>query len=156
MVTVRSAADADIDVLVDLMRDFYAESGFPLDAPWAAQSFADLLADPARGAIWLIDIDGRPEGHVVLSVRYAMEFGGLTGYIDDLFVRAEYRRRGAATAGVEALVAECRRRGCKALEVEVDPANAAAIGVYQRFGLTPGTDTRLHLKAVLPAADRLE
>jgi ribosomal protein S18 acetylase RimI-like enzyme len=149
VVTIRPAAEADIDVLVDLMRDFYAESGFPLDGPWAAQSFADLLADPARGAIWLIDVDGSPVGHVVLSVRYAMEYGGLCGYIDDLFVRVEYRRRGAATIGVEALVAECRRRGCKALQVEVDPANAAAIGVYQRFGLAPGTDTRLQLKTVL-------
>jgi GNAT superfamily N-acetyltransferase len=153
VVTIRPAAEADIDVLVDLMRDFYAESSFPLDGPWAAQSFADLLADPTRGAIWLIDVDNSPVGHVVLSVRYGMEYGGLIGYIDDLFVRAEYRRRGAATAGVEALVAECRRRGCKALEVEVDPANAAAIGVYQRFGLAPGTDTRLQLKVVLPAAD---
>jgi ribosomal protein S18 acetylase RimI-like enzyme len=152
MVTVRSAAAADIDALVDLMRDFYAESDFPLDAPWAAQSFADLLADPARGAIWLIDADGRPVGHVVLSVRYAMEFGGLMGYIDDLYVRPEYRRRGAATAGIQALVAECQRRGCRSLHVEVDPANAPAIGVYQRFGLAPGTDTRLQLKTILPAA----
>lgn len=153
MATIRPATGADIDVLVDLMRDFYAESGFPLDEPWAAQSFADLLADPARGAIWLIDLDGRPVGHVVLTVRYAMEFGGLIGYIDDLFVRTAYRRRGAARAGVEALVAECRRRRCKSLHVEVDPANAAAIGVYQRFGLAPGTDARLQLKTVLPSAD---
>ena len=59
MVTVRLATVADIDVLVDLMRDFYAESNFPLDAAWAAQSFADLLANPAAGAIWVIDVDGR-------------------------------------------------------------------------------------------------
>jgi ribosomal protein S18 acetylase RimI-like enzyme len=148
--TVRRATEADIDVLVDLMRDFYAESGFPLDEPWASRSFAALLADPAAGAIWLIDVDGRAVGHVVLSIRYAMEFGGLIGYIDDLYVRPEHRRRGAATAGVAALVDECKRRGCRSLHVEVDPTNAAAIGVYQRFGMAPGTDARLQLKTVLP------
>lgn len=151
MVTVRLATVADIDVLVDLMRDFYAESDFPLDAAWASQSFADLLAAPEAGAIWLIDVDGRPVGHVVLSIRYAMEFGGLIGYIDDLYVRPDHRRRGAASAGVAVLVAECQRRGCKSLHVEVDPNNVPAIGVYQRFGMAPGTDARLQLKTNLPA-----
>jgi ribosomal protein S18 acetylase RimI-like enzyme len=151
VVTVRLATVADIDVLVDLMRDFYGESNFPLDAAWASQSFADLLAEPAAGAIWLIDVDGRPVGHVVLSIRYAMEYGGLIGYIDDLYVRPAHRRRGAASAGVAVLVAECQKRGCKSLHVEVDPNNAPAIGVYRRFGMAPGSDERLQLKANLPA-----
>jgi hypothetical protein len=86
----------------------------------------------SRGAIWVILVDGEPVGHVVLSVRYAMEFGGLIGYIDDLFVRVEHRRR-----------------GCLSLHVEVDPANAPAIGVYRRFGMAPGTNSRLQLKTML-------
>jgi ribosomal protein S18 acetylase RimI-like enzyme len=151
VVIVRLATVADIGVLVDLMRDFYAESNFPLDEAWASQSFADLLANPAAGTIWLIDVDGRPVGHVVLSIRYAMEFAGLIGYIDDLYVRPDHRRRGAASAGVAMLVAECQRRGCKSLQVEVDPNNVPAIGTYRKFGMAPGTDERLLLKTNLPA-----
>jgi len=152
VVTVRLATVADIDVLVDLMRDFYAESNFPLDAAWAAQSFADLLANPAAGAIWVIDVDGRPVGHVVLSIRYAMEYAGLIGYIDDLYVRPDHRRRGAASAGLAVLVAECQKRGCKSLHVEVDPNNVPAVGAYRRLGMAPGTDERVQLKTTLPAA----
>ena len=146
---VRLATSSDIDALVDLMREFYAEAAFPLDREWAARSFADLLAEPSRGAVWLLLVEGRVVGHVVLSVRFAMEFGGLSGYIDDLFVRPAFRRYGAATAGLEALVSECRRRGCKSLHVEVDPSNVAATGLYARFGLAPGADERQQLKTVL-------
>jgi GNAT superfamily N-acetyltransferase len=146
---VRLATVADIDVLVDLMHDFYAESAFPLDRTWAACSFHDLISDPARGAVWLISVDGKVAGHVVLSVRFAMEFGGLSGYIDDLFVQRAHRRLGAATEALDALIAECRRRGCKSLHVEVDPANVAATALYARFGLAPGADTRQQLKTVL-------
>lgn len=149
MIGVRLATLADIDVLVDLMHDFYAESEFPFDREWAARSFHDLLSDPALGAVWLISVDGKIAGHVVLSVRFAMEFGGLSGYIDDLFVQDAHRRRGAATAALEVLVAECRRRGCKSLHVEVDPANVAATTLYARFGLAPGADVRQQLKTVL-------
>ena len=149
MIGVRRATAADIGVLVELMREFYAESPFPLDAAWAADAFANLLADPALGAVWILSIGDEPVGHAVLTVRFAMEFGGLSGYIDDLFVRSSHRRQGAAQAGLEALVAECRTRGCMSLHVEVDPANVAAVTLYRRFGLAPGTDERLSLKALL-------
>jgi GNAT superfamily N-acetyltransferase len=150
VIGVRLASAADIDVLVDLMREFYAEADFPLDAAWAADAFSTLIADPALGAVWIISADDAPIGHVVLTIRYAMEFGGLIGYIDDLFVRKAHRRLGAATAGLEALVAECNRRGCKSIHVEVGPGNVAAVALYRRFGLAPGADERLQLKTVLP------
>ena len=49
----RRAGVVDVDALVGLMRDFYAESGYPLDAGWAADSFRTLVAQPALGTVWL-------------------------------------------------------------------------------------------------------
>jgi ribosomal protein S18 acetylase RimI-like enzyme len=83
-----------------------------------------------------------------------MEFGGLSAYIDDLFVRPSHRRRGVARAGLEALLAECTRRACRSLHVEVDPRNAAARALYESFGLAPGTDERLELKTLLSVGSR--
>ena len=94
MIAVRQAAAADVPTLVDLMAEVYGESSVPLDRAWAAQSFRDLRRNPSHGPVWLLEVDGSPGGHVVLSVRSAMEFGGVLGYIDDLFVKQDYRRRG--------------------------------------------------------------
>lgn len=149
MIEARLAVVADVPALVALMREFYAESGFPLDEAWASAAFRTLLDDPSLGAVWLLVVDGTPAGHAVLSVRFAMEFGGLTGYIDDLFVRPPFRRRGAARAGLEALIAECRRRRCRSLQVEVDPDNASANGLYRSLGLAPLGDNRLQLRVEL-------
>ena len=148
-VTTRPATHADIPQLVELMHEFYAESSFPLARAWAARAFARLLDDPSRGAPWIVDIDGTPAGHAVLSVRFAMEFGGLIGYIDDLFVRPAFRRQGAARAALDALIEECRRRECRALLVEVDPGNALAQALYRRLGLLPLDDERETLRLVL-------
>lgn len=149
VVTVRLATASDIPDLVELMQEFYAESSYPLDRGWAARAFSDLIAEPSRGAVWLMEIDGAVAGHVVLSVRFAMEFGGLIAYVDDLFVRPPYRRLGAARAGMDALVAECRRRGCRSIQVEVDPGNTAACSLYRRYGLAAGTDGRQLLSVTL-------
>jgi ribosomal protein S18 acetylase RimI-like enzyme len=148
----RPATPSDVPTLVELMHAFYAESAFPLNREWAARAFADLMADPSRGAAWIIERDAAPIGHVVLSVRFAMEFGGLSAYIDDIFVRPEHRRKGAASAGLDALVDECRRRGCRSIHVEVAPDNHAAIALYRRFGLAPGDDERQQLRLVLTHA----
>lgn len=149
MLAVRLAVPSDIPVLVELMREFYGESGFPLETDWAARAFRELMAEPARGAIWLIDDDGAAVGHTVLSVRFTMEFGGLSGYVDDLFVRPAHRRKGVASAGLDALVAECHRRSCRSIHVEVGPDNAAGLALYRRYGFLPQVDRREHLRVVL-------
>ena len=43
--TIRRATHTDIDTLVQLMLDFYAESQYQLDAKWAAESFSALLSN---------------------------------------------------------------------------------------------------------------
>lgn len=146
---VRRASLNDIRDLVALMRAFYAESDYPLDEAWARQAFEQLLSDPSRGCVWLLTFEGEAVGYVVLTVRFAMEFGGLSAYVDDLFVRASHRRRGLARAGLEALIAEATRRGCRSLHVEVDPENAAAMALYGSFGLARGEDNRLEFKTLL-------
>ena len=59
------------------MYECYSESGFGLDHGWAESSFQSMLASPALGALWLAHAGVESVGHAVLSVRYAMEFGGL-------------------------------------------------------------------------------
>jgi GNAT superfamily N-acetyltransferase len=149
LTSVQLASLSDVQSLVELMHEFYAESSFTLDRTWAASSFTDLIAHPSLGGVWLIRVDGHVAGHVVLTVRYTMEFGGLSAYIDDLFVRALYRRRGAATAALDALLDECKRRGCLSLHVEVGHDNVAANALYSRYGLSPATDGRQLLSVAL-------
>lgn len=146
----RLANRADIPRLVALMREFYAEASVPLEDAWAARAVAGLIDDPSRGAVWLIEHGNAAVGHVVLSIRYAMEYGGPIGYIDDLFVRAEHRRMGAARVALDALVAECRRRRCRALYVEVGSSNDAAMALYRRYGMAAAPDDRQTLHVAWP------
>jgi len=151
-IAVRVATANDIGSLVLLMGEFYAESGYPLEADWATSSFAALLSRPDWGRTWLAHRREQPIGYVVLSVRYTMEHGGLSGYVDDLFVRPSFRRRGVARALLDELLEDCRARGCRSVQVEVASANAAALGVYAKFGLVPLRDGRLLVAGTLSDA----
>jgi GNAT superfamily N-acetyltransferase len=81
-----------------------------------------------------------------------MEHGGLDAFIDDLYVRPAHRRAGLGRAGLEALFAECRRRGVLAVHVEVGDDNVPARALYGSFGLAPRTDRRVLLTTTLGRA----
>jgi ribosomal protein S18 acetylase RimI-like enzyme len=146
---VSPATSDDVGELVELMREFYAESNHQLDAAWAKKSFLQLLSEPGLGGVWIVRRDGAIAGYVVLTLGYSMEHGALRGYIDDLFVKPAFRRQGIAHALLSELMEQCRRRGCKSTHVEVDGQNAAALGLYGRFGLRPFLDGRVTLHAAL-------
>jgi ribosomal protein S18 acetylase RimI-like enzyme len=146
MITTRRATPEDIPCLVDMMARFYAESGFLLNRDWASASFAALLGD-VRGAAWIASHHDDPAGYVVLTLRHSMEYGGLDGFIDDLYVRPDRRRRGLGRAMLEALFAECRRRNVLALHVEAGQDNVAAQALYRSFGLGVLDDARQLLTA---------
>jgi ribosomal protein S18 acetylase RimI-like enzyme len=144
----RAALTADVDQLASLMVEFYAESGFVLGRAAAARTFAALLATPELGAIWILESGGAPAGFVVLTVAFSMEYGGLRGFVDDLFVRAPLRRRGLGTIALDAVKRACVERGVRALLVETASSNDAALRLYQRAGLVDSG----HLLLSLPLA----
>ena len=131
---MRSASVADIQQLVELMAEFYAESGYTLNRAHAAEAFATLLGDDRLGRVWFIQSESTDVGYMVLTIKYAMEYGGLTACIDDLFVRAPFRNRGLATAAIAELHAFCISFGVRALSVEVGRESGPAQTVYTRTG----------------------
>jgi GNAT superfamily N-acetyltransferase len=134
---IRPAITADVPTLVALMQGFYAEAGFELRGGPAANAFDALLADPRLGGIWLAEVPGGGAvGHLVLTVCFSMEYGGLRGFIDDLYVQPAARGCGAAAGLLTAARAAAVERGVRALHVEAGPENATARRLYERAGYT--------------------
>jgi ribosomal protein S18 acetylase RimI-like enzyme len=146
---LREATPEDVPVLVEMMEEFYVESDHVLDHEEATSAFQTLLKQPHYGVIWLAIHDSDVAGYVILTVRFAMEFGGLDGSIDDLYIRPEARRKGFASQLLQSLLIECDDRGLKALHVEVGFDNEAAQALYQNFGLQKRVGERDHLSMLL-------
>lgn len=146
---VREATHEDIPVLVDMMQEFYEESAFELDRTDATLAFRTLLDQPSYGAIWLAHDEQIVTGYVVLTVAFKMEFAGLVGSIDDLYIRSQSRRKGFANELMQSLMIDCYDRSLEELNVEVATDNLAAQTLYANFGLQLRTDNRAHLSMLL-------
>ena len=139
---MRKASSEDIQRLVTLMAEFYAEGSYPLNHRRAAEAFTALLADERLGQVWFIQADSQDVGHVVVTLCFSMEYGGLIAFVDDLFVQRAFRRAGLGTAALTEVQAFCAKRGVRAILVETGRDNAAAQAVYRRVGFV-NTDRQL-------------
>lgn len=140
---LRKASPSDIPQLIALMAEFYAEANYPLNRVRAASAFATLIADQRLGQVWLIEKNSEAVGHLVVTLCFSLEYGGLIAFVDDLFVRRPFRRAGLGAAALEEARAFCAGCGVRALLVETGHDNMAGQAVYRRAGFA-STD-RLHL-----------
>ena len=152
---IRTATLSDVDTLARLIRDFYAESNFPLSEVSAARTFAALLEDWRHGQVWLIQAGDEPAGFVVLTVSFSMEYGGLRGFVDDFFVTPRYRNQGLGHAALEEVKRACAHRGVRALLVEVGPQNDAALSAYRHVGFSDTGHVLLKLQLAPAVHQRL-
>ena len=132
---MRPAIAEDVLTLVDLMTDFYAESGYALDRVHAQGAFAAVLADARLGRVWIVQQGAEDVGYLVVTFLFGMEYGGLMAVVDDFYVRPASRNVGLGTAALADAREDCVRLGVRAISVQVGEENAAAQSVYLRTGL---------------------
>jgi ribosomal protein S18 acetylase RimI-like enzyme len=90
-------------------------------------------------------------GYIVLTFRYTMEHGSLSGHVDDLFVRTVSRGQRIGFALLSNLLDECRNRNFGAIYVEVASGSAPATALYRSLGFEEFQDGRLTLQTKLGA-----
>ena len=140
---MRKASRIDLELLVNMMSEFYSESPYPLNRRRAAEAFAPLLADDRLGHVWFIQSNSKDVGYVVVTLGYSMEYGGPCAVVDDFFIQSTFRGAGLGKAALEEVRTFCASRGIRAIHVETGRENAAALAAYRRAGFAD-TD-RLHL-----------
>jgi len=139
----RPADESDIDLLLDFMRAYYSFDGHAYDREKARAALTALLRDPNLGATWLI-LDGKaPVGYIVLCFGYSLEWLGRDAFVDEFYLREEYRGRGWGRKAIAFLEDAARARGVRAVHLEVVSGNETAFHLYQKLGFREHKSTFL-------------
>lgn len=137
--TLRYAALQDVDRLLEMMRALYAHDGVPFDEQKSRKATNQLIspvdgAFTAFGRIWLIESEDAVAGYIVLTFGFSIEYGGMHGFIDELFVSDSFRSRGLGALAIEHASALCRSLGLTVILLEVAFENTRAHALYERIG----------------------
>ena len=135
MLTFRDILSEDRDLVLPMVIDFYHSDAVdhPVDAAILERSFRDA-ADPAEPLLrgLLIQWDGQPAGYMYLTQCYSAEVGGRCVFIEEIFLKEEFRRRGLG----EQIMAWLEREypSARRFRLEVTQANRGAVRLYQKAG----------------------
>ena len=122
----------DISRLMPLVSAFHIEEGLQSSDEHRENALAPLLEESPHGAIYLIGPSRGPIGYIIVTFGWSIEFGGLDGFIDEIYIRPGVRGRGVGAEVITSLAAMLKSIGMKALHLDVKSDNDSALRLYKR------------------------
>jgi GNAT superfamily N-acetyltransferase len=136
-VIIRKATESDSAVILSLVDALAAyEKLDPPDAQAKQRLIRDMSGPHPRFEAYLAEVDGRGAGYAFVFETYSSFLALPTLYLEDLFVRPEYRKKKIGLALFSAMVKEASQRGCGRMEWTVLDWNQLAIDFYKGLGAT--------------------
>jgi len=127
---------------------FESEAEFSADAEKQRAALQAILADPAKGKIFVAR-EGR-EVVAMASLLYTVSTaeGGKAALFEDLVTAPEHRKRGIGEALLKHVVAQARAEGVLRITLLTDMQNERAQAMYRRVGFvgSPMKPMRLRLR----------
>ena len=94
----------------------------------------DGFGSAPRFHVLIAESDARPAGFALYFFNYSTWISRNGLYLEDLYVRPEFRRQGVARALVRRLEAIADEHGCGRLQWVVLRGNTPAVRLYERLG----------------------
>ncbi|OBB97493.1 GNAT family N-acetyltransferase [Mycobacterium sp. 852002-40037_SCH5390672] len=120
------------------------------------QIAAALFGDSPTVYGHVAEVDGEIAAMALWFVNFSTWDGVAGIYVEDLFVRPEFRRRGLARALLATLASECLQRGYTRLTWAVLNWNADAITLYDGIGGEPQNEWTTYRLSGAPLAGLAE
>jgi ribosomal protein S18 acetylase RimI-like enzyme len=135
--TLRIATVGDLEELLPMVERYNEAEEIISSLGQKRDALSALLREPSYGFVWLILCGETTIGYIAVCFCYSIEIGGFDSFIDEFFIEEEHRARGFGTNVIDLVVAELRRKGIRALSLEVARDNNPAKRFYMRCGFEP-------------------
>jgi len=141
MLDIRSATEADTPLILEFIRGL-AEYERLADRVVVTEAVLreSLFGRRQYAEVLIAEADGDPAGFALFFHNFSTFIGRPGIYLEDLFVKPEYRGSGYGKALLVRLAAIARERNCGRVEWAVLNWNKPAIDFYESIGAVPMTE----------------
>ena len=130
MTTFKPLEIADIEIITQMMQDFYAIDNYPMDVEVAKTLFQEFISNEHLGKSWLIYSEKEIVGYIILTFIFSFEYGGKIAFVDELFIQETARGKGFGKEAIQFIQQEVPKLSLKLLYLEVEPHNENAQKLY--------------------------
>lgn len=130
MTTFKPLEIVDIEIITQMMRDFYEIDNYPMDVEVAKTLFQEFISNEHLGKSWLIYSENEIVGYIILTFIFSFEYGGKIAFVDELFIKETARGKGFGKETIQFIQREVPKLSLKLLYLEVEPHNENAQKLY--------------------------
>lgn len=135
---IRKFVPEDREDYIRFSTEFYNSSA--VDKPVPKENFEQGFDEMMRSDVYvqgyMLVCDGNNVGYCVTMKTYSVEAGGITIWIDELFVLEEYRSKGLGRELFK-YIEENGDKKLRRIRLEVELENGRAISLYKKMGFEP-------------------
>lgn len=132
---IRKITRADRDLFLAMSEEFYHSPAVahPVPSSYHIRTFEELMRSEDYIVCCILCDGDTPAGYALLQKTYSREGGGLTYWVDEVYLRPAFRGKGLGSE----LFACMDGLGAARIRLEVEPDNTRAIKLYSSLGYKP-------------------
>lgn len=130
---IRKLKENERELYFELADEFYHSPAVlhPVDRENYSVTFEELMRSDIYAECFIIEYCGHAAGFALISKTFSQEAGGLVIWIEELYIKEEYRSRGLGHEFFEFLE---KHRPAARYRLEIEPDNKRARALYERIG----------------------
>lgn len=135
---IRKFVPEDREDYIRFSTEFYNSSAVdkPVPREHFEQGFDEMMRSDVYVQGYMLVCDGNNVGYCVTMKTYSVEAGGITIWIDELFMLEEYRSKGLGRELFK-YIEENGDKKLRRIRLEVELENGRAISLYKKMGFEP-------------------
>ena len=100
---------------------------------WSIKNVIELINSNNIGRVWLIYLNNKAIGYIVLCFSYSLVSLGQDAKIDEFYIDDEYRKKGIGTQILKIVMKNSKKLGLNRLYLEISKNNIAAQTLYEKL-----------------------
>ncbi len=137
---IRSITKKDRELYRNMVREFYHSPAVlhPIPDTYIEKTFDEILRRNGYLAGYILEAQtGVGAGYALVAKTFSQEAGGVTWWLDELFILPEYRSHGLGREFFQHLEEQAKQEGVCRIRLEVEEENQRAVQLYQKIGFQP-------------------
>lgn len=141
--SIRFAEEKDAALILKFIQDLATFEKLDHEITADEEDIRISLFERKQAEVIIGEVNGRPAAFALFFHNYSTFLGKANLYLEDLFVKTEYRGKGFGKAMLRRLAEIAVARGCERLDWLCLDWNRSAVAFYQRLGAQIIDDRRV-------------
>jgi len=139
-ISIRFAQPSDTETIAQFIRGLAEYENLPNEVVATPELLREWIFEKQKAEVLFAEVDGMPVGFALFFHNFSTFLGRAGIYLEDLFVKPEYRGMGCGKALLRHLAQITLERGCGRLEWACLDWNQPSIDFYLSLNAKPMTE----------------